>query len=100
MNENTERLFEDSLSELERVVRDLEDGQLGLDEALARYEQGVALIRACQAQLGAAEQRILTLTGADSDGQAVLQPFAHEATARPAGAARAKRNGAKRDSEY
>ena len=32
-------------------MRDLEDGQLGLDESLARYEQGVALIRACQAQL-------------------------------------------------
>ena len=98
MNEKSERSFEDSLSDLERIVRDLEDGQLGLDEALARYEQGVALIRACQTQLGAAEQRILTLTGAEADGEAVLQPFAHEATAKVA--ARAKRNGAKRESEY
>ena len=74
--------FEESLSLLEGVVRDLEDGQLGLDEALARYEQGVALIKQCQAQLHQAEQRILLLTGMEGDGQPTLQPFKHEATAR------------------
>ena len=81
MSESVERPFEDSLSDLERIVRDLEDGQLGLDESLARYEQGVALIRRCQAQLTQAEQRILLLTGVEADGQPMLQPFAHEATA-------------------
>ena len=81
MSEAAERPFEDSLSELERIVRDLEDGQLGLDESLARYEQGVALIRRCQAQLAQAEQRILLLTGVQPDGQPALEPFQHEATA-------------------
>jgi exodeoxyribonuclease VII small subunit len=76
-----EKTFEDSLGDLERLVRDLEDGQLGLDEALARYEQGVALIRRCQTQLAQAEQRILLLTGLESDGQPTLQPFEHKATA-------------------
>ena len=37
--------FEDALVELERTVRDLEDGRLGLDEALSRYERGVGLIK-------------------------------------------------------
>ncbi len=77
-----DRPFEDSLAELENVVRDLEDGQLGLDEALARYEQGVTLIKQCHAQLHQAEQRILILTGLEGDGQPILQAFKHEATAR------------------
>lgn len=73
--------FEQSLLELERVVRELEDGQLGLDEALARYEQGVGLIKHCHGKLRQAEQRILLLTGIDDKGAPLLQPFKHEATA-------------------
>ncbi len=73
--------FEDSLAELERLVRELEDGSLGLEDALARYEQGVGLIQRCYQRLREAEQRILVLTGADADGRPALQPFRHEATA-------------------
>ncbi len=73
--------FEQSLAQLEQIVRDLEDAQLGLDEALGRYEQGVGLIKRCQAQLQQAEQRILLLTGVEEDGKPVLQAFKHEATA-------------------
>ena len=75
------RSFEESLVELERTVRELEDGRLGLDEALARYEQGVGLIKFCYNQLRQAEQKILLLTGVDENGQPLLQPFRHEATA-------------------
>jgi exodeoxyribonuclease VII small subunit len=75
-----ELTFEQSLARLEEIVRDLEDAQLGLDDALARYEQGVRLIRECQARLQQAEQRILLVTGVE-DGQPVLQPFKHEASA-------------------
>jgi exodeoxyribonuclease VII small subunit len=77
------RTFEQSLADLESLVRDLEDGRLGLDEALARYEQGVGLIKECHAQLRQAEQRILLLTGIEADGQPLLQPFGHEPTAGP-----------------
>jgi exodeoxyribonuclease VII small subunit len=81
-NVHTEpRTFEESLLELDRMVRELEDGQLGLDEALALYEQGVGLIKACHQQLRQAEQRILLLGGTDEAGQPLLQPFRHEATA-------------------
>jgi exodeoxyribonuclease VII small subunit len=76
-----EQTFEDSLGDLERIVQELEDGQLGLDEALARYERGVALVRRCQAQLAQAEQRVLLLTGLDGEGQPALQPFEHRPTA-------------------
>lgn len=78
---NSERTFEESLLELESMVRELEDGRIGLEDALARYEKGVGLIKACQQQLRQAEQRILQLTGIDEEQQPILQPFKHEATA-------------------
>jgi exodeoxyribonuclease VII small subunit len=73
--------FEDALVELERIVRELEDGQIGLEESLARYEQGVGLLRRCYQQLQQAEQRIMTLTGKSEEGAPILKPFAHAATA-------------------
>ena len=73
--------FEDSLLALEQLVRELEDGRLGLDEALDRYERGGNLIKRCHGQLRQAEQRILQLTGVDENNQPLLQPFKHEATA-------------------
>jgi exodeoxyribonuclease VII small subunit len=73
--------FEQALAELECVVRDLEDGQTGLEGALARYEAGVRLLKGCYQQLRDAEQRILLLTGEDVDGKPILQAFDHAATA-------------------
>jgi exodeoxyribonuclease VII small subunit len=74
--------FEAALAELDRVVRDLEDGQIGLDDSLDRYERGVGLIKRCYAQLREAEQRILLVTGG-ADGKPALQPFQHAATETP-----------------
>jgi exodeoxyribonuclease VII small subunit len=73
--------FEQALTRLEEIVRELEDGQTGLEEALARYETGVGLLKRCYGQLREAEQRILHLTGLDAEGRPVLQPFEHMATA-------------------
>jgi exodeoxyribonuclease VII small subunit len=73
--------FEQALAELEQIVHELEDSQTGLEEALARYEQGVGLIKHCYGKLRQAEQRILLLTGTDDAGQPVLKPFEHTATA-------------------
>ena len=83
--------FESSLAALERMVRELEDGQLGLEGSLARYEEGVGLIKHCYNQLRQAEQRILLLTGASEDGQPLLQPFQHEATGIAKGARRSRK---------
>jgi exodeoxyribonuclease VII small subunit len=69
--------FEQSLAELEKVVRDLEDGQTGLEVALERYEHGVGLLKRCYGQLRTAEQRILELTGKDDKGAAITRPFDH-----------------------
>jgi exodeoxyribonuclease VII small subunit len=55
--------FSEALTELEGIVAALEGGQLDLEDSLARYERGVALLRACQAKLGQAEQRVTMLMG-------------------------------------
>ena len=53
--------FEASLAELEAIVRDMEAGQLPLEESLAAYERGALLLKHCQEALGAAEQKLKIL---------------------------------------
>ncbi len=69
--------FETALSELEAVLRELESDTTSLDDALAKYERGVALLRQCYGQLKNAEQKIVQLTGTNSDGTPLLEPFEH-----------------------
>jgi exodeoxyribonuclease VII small subunit len=71
--------FEQALARLEGIVHELEEGQIGLAEALARYEQGVALLRSCHALLENAERKIELLTGVDGQGRAVVEPFGEPA---------------------
>lgn len=55
--------FGEALRELESIVVALESGQLELEESLDRYERGVALLRALQAKLGDAQQKVTMLLG-------------------------------------
>jgi len=71
--------FEQALASLELVIRDLEDGRLGLNESLGRYEEGVRLLKHCHETLNQAERKILLLTGLDENGQALTEPFQDEA---------------------
>ncbi|MCW5982316.1 MAG: exodeoxyribonuclease VII small subunit [Bryobacteraceae bacterium] len=50
--------FEASLSELERLVKELESGELPLEKALECFEKGVALSDACRRRLEEAETRV------------------------------------------
>jgi exodeoxyribonuclease VII small subunit len=50
--------FEAALSELESIVKRLEDGDLTLESSLALYERGVELSRFCHSRLEQAERRI------------------------------------------
>ncbi len=54
--------FEKALTDLEKIVEELEGGELTLDEALRKYEEGVRLTRACQSKLQEAEKKIEILT--------------------------------------
>lgn len=72
--------FEQALAELERILRELEDGTTTLEESLTRYEHGVGLIRQCYRQLRDAEQKVNLLAGLSSDGEPTLQSFDHVAS--------------------
>lgn len=50
--------FEEALRALQQVVRQLEDGEVPLDQSIALYERGEKLRAACQARLDAAQARI------------------------------------------
>ena len=71
--------FEQALAELDKILRDLEDGTTTLEDALARYERGVGLLKQCYGQLRDAEQRIRQLSGLTDDGKPDLRPFEHTA---------------------
>jgi exodeoxyribonuclease VII small subunit len=88
--ENEPPSFEDALTELEAITRDLEEGSCRLDESLRKFEQGVALLRRCYGLLDAAERKIALLTGFDGDGNPVLEPFDASATAEQGTAGRRK----------
>lgn len=72
--------FEDALERLGRVVEALESGDLGLDAALLRYEEGVRLLGRCRSLLDTAERRVALLTGVDDDGTPHTEPFDAQAT--------------------
>ena len=66
--------FEQAMAELEAVVARLEQGEVPLEEALKAFERGVALTRACQEALAAAEQKVeILLERPDGSREAV--PF-------------------------
>jgi len=68
------KTFETSLEELERIVRELEQGELSLEKSLELFEQGVKLSRDCQERLNQAERRIEILMR-DNQGRATVRPF-------------------------
>ena len=64
--------FEDAMSELEAIVRQLEEGSGKLEEAIGAYERGAALKRHCEAKLQAAQSRVeKVVLGADGGSAAV-----------------------------
>jgi len=54
--------FEESVAQLEQIVAAIESGQVGLEQSLAKYEQGMELVKRCRAILDRAEKRIEQLT--------------------------------------
>ena len=55
------RDFEKTLQQLEKIVSNMESGELGLEDSLAQFEQGVKLAKTCQDRLANAELRVSQL---------------------------------------
>jgi exodeoxyribonuclease VII small subunit len=72
--EAPQKNFESSLEALEKIVRELEQGELPLEKSLELFEQGVRLSRECQERLNQAERRIEILLR-DSDGRPAPRAF-------------------------
>ena len=66
--------FEASLEALERIVQELEQGDLPLEKSLELFEQGIGLSRQCQDRLNQAERRIEVLLR-DNQGRTMVSPF-------------------------
>lgn len=58
--------FEKSLLELESIVKDLEQGELGLENSLKQFEKGMSYVRKCQEILTEAEQKIEIITATNT----------------------------------
>ena len=71
--------FEASLSNLEKIVRRLEEGDLPLEESLKLFEDGVRISRECQERLNQAERRIEILPK-DEDGNPALNVIRQDDT--------------------
>ena len=68
--------FESSLDELEKVVKQLEAGDLSLERSIELFERGVTLSDACRKQLEDAETRVEMLIR--RDGKITAEPFRPE----------------------
>lgn len=69
-----ELTFEQALTRLEELVRLLEEGKLPLAESLAAFEEGVAFLRKCSAELEAAEGKVEILLQ-DEEGKVFSKLF-------------------------
>jgi len=71
------RTFESSMEELEEIVRELESGNLALEDAIKKFEAGMNCSKFCLEKLDETEKKI-TLLMADSHGKMTEVPFDNE----------------------
>jgi exodeoxyribonuclease VII small subunit len=78
----TELNFETAMDRLEKIVEQMESGQLPLEDLIVRYEEGMNLVKVCQERLATAEQKIEIITR-NNAGKPVVKDFEPAIDARP-----------------
>lgn len=68
--------FEEQLAELEKIVEQLEQGELTLEQSVSLFERGVHLSNACKTQLSSAESRIQVLLDPEQKGPVRIEDLA------------------------
>ena len=66
--------FEDALEKLEKIVSELESGELSLDDSIKMYEDGIMLAKLCRDKLEAAKKKVEILVKT-ADGKVEIRPF-------------------------
>lgn len=66
--------FEEAFEQLQQIVEQIEQGEVGLEESIGRYERGMKLIAHCRRVLQKAEQKVLQLQQA-AEAEPKLEPF-------------------------
>jgi exodeoxyribonuclease VII small subunit len=77
-----EMKFEDAIKKLEKIVEELEEGGLPLEESLKKFEEGIRLSRFCSKKLKEAEKKIEILTK-NAGGKLEAKPFDAERAEEP-----------------
>ena len=68
------KTFEESMTELEKIVTKLEAGDVTLDDSIELFEEGIKLAKSCQKKLDDAEKKVKLLT-TTADGEVVAKDF-------------------------
>ena len=72
-----QKTFEQSMKQLEQIVQELEDGDLPLEKALKKFEEGMKLTKLCSEKLDETEKKVSVLLK-NSEGRLAEQPFMSE----------------------
>ena len=69
--------FEDMMKDLEQIAKDLESGELSLDESVKKFEEGMQISKSCSKILEDAEKKI-TILIKESNGEVIEENFRAE----------------------
>jgi exodeoxyribonuclease VII small subunit len=72
-----QKTFEQSMKQLEKIVQELEDGDLPLEKALKKFEEGMKLTKLCSEKLDETEKKVSILLK-NADGTLAAKPFMSE----------------------
>ena len=72
-----QKTFEQSMKQLERIVQELEDGDLPLEKAIKKFEEGIKLTKLCSEKLDETEKKISVLLK-NAEGQMAEKPLVAE----------------------
>ena len=77
MTEKKELKFEEALEKLEKIVEDLDGGELSLEESMKRYEEGIRLSKLCSKRLEEAKKKVELLLKSE-DGKFLTKSLDEE----------------------
>ncbi len=72
--------FEKAMARLEEIVVSIEQGEIGLEDSIKRFEEGMSLIRQCRTVLADAEMKIQHLQASGAEGIESVEPSENAGT--------------------